>query len=61
MVHTGKWWFKKLINVVTTGVALFTAAGTLNWSMGWVYYVIIIGYIVFNWHVLHPEIGRAHV
>lgn len=56
MVHTGKWWFKKLINVVATGLALFTAGGTLNWTMAWVYYVIIIGYIVFNWHVLHPEL-----
>lgn len=38
------------------GLSLFIAAGALDWTIAWLYLIIVIASMIIERHVLHPEL-----
>lgn len=55
-MDTKKWWFKKIASVVVIMLILFGVAGTLNWSMAWLYVFLVLCFVVIKHQVSHPEL-----
>lgn len=62
-VSFGAMLIRSIVFVALQGVLLFLAAGTLNWTMGWVYLAVMLLVSLASYPVVTPDLAkeRTHV
>ncbi len=55
-MQSKKRWIIKFTNLLTTGLILFSASGTFEWLMAWLYMTFMITYIIMSGRFTHSEL-----